>query len=44
MDERLPGWKLLRRKLNKREFEPKQPVSPNPVRLIQSDFTSALFG
>ena len=44
MDERLPAWKLLRSKLNKREFEPKQLISPKPVRLVQSDFTSALFG
>ena len=44
MDERLPGWKLLRRKLNKREFEPKLPTPPKPVRLIQSDFTATLFG
>ena len=44
MDERLPGWKLLRRKLNKREFAPKLPPPPKPVRLIQSDFTAALFG
>ena len=44
MDERLPGWKLLRRKLNKREFEPKLPPPPKPVRLVQSDFTATLFG
>ena len=44
MDERLPDWKLLRRKLNKREFEPKQPTSPKPVRLVQSDFTATMFG
>ena len=49
MDERLPGWKLLRRKLNKREFVPRQPAvpvsaPPKPVRLIQSDFTATLFG
>lgn len=44
MDERLPGWKLLRRKLNRREFIPKTPVSPKPARLIQSDFTATLFG
>ena len=41
-----PGvtWKLLRRKLNKREFEPKLPAPPKPVRLIQSEFTATLFG
>ena len=44
MDERLPGWQLLRRKLNKREFEPKQPTPSKPVRFIQSDFTATLFG
>ena len=44
MDERLPGWKLLRRKLNKREFEPKLPPPPKPARFIQSDFTATLFG
>ena len=44
MDKRLPGWKLRRRTLNKREFEPKLPPSPKSVRLVQSDFTSALFG
>ena len=44
MDERLPDWKLLRRKLNKREFEPKFPPPPKPVRLVQSDFTATLFG
>ena len=44
MDERLPGWKLLRRKLNKREFEPKLPPPPKPVRFVQSDFTATLFG
>ena len=44
MDERLPGWKLLRRKLNRREFEPTAPAPPKPVRLIQSDFTGTLFG
>ena len=44
MDERLPGWELLRRKLNKREFEPTTPVLPKPVRLVQSDFTATLFG
>ena len=46
MDERLPNWKLLRRKLNKREFEPTLPVtpmSPKPIRLVQSDFTATLF-
>ena len=43
MDERLPGWKLLRRKLNKREFEPKRPTPPKPMHLIQSDFTAILF-
>ncbi|MBQ0031358.1 MAG: DUF45 domain-containing protein [bacterium] len=37
-------WKLLRRKLNKREFEPKLPTPPKPARLIQSDFTATLFG
>ena len=44
MDERLPGWKLLRRKLNKREFEPNQLTPSKPVRLVQSDFTATLFG
>ena len=44
MDERLPVWKFLRRKLNKREFEPKLPPPPKPVRLVQSDFTATLFG
>ena len=44
MDERLPGWKFLRRKLNKREFEPTAPAPPKPVRLVQSDFTATLFG
>ena len=43
MDERLPGWKLLRRKLNKREFEPKLSPPPKPVRLVQFDFTATLF-
>lgn len=43
MDERLPDWKLLRRKLNKREFIPTTPAPPKPVRLIQSDFTASLF-
>jgi len=35
MDERLPGWRLLRRRLNKRDFEPSGPVaepaSPPPA-------------
>ena len=44
MDERLPGWKRLRRTLNKRDFVPKQPVPPKPVRLVQSDFAAVLFG
>ena len=44
MDERLPGWELLRRKLNKREFEPTTPAPPKSVRLVQSDFTATLFG
>lgn len=44
MDERLPGWKLLRRKLNKREFIPATPAPSKPMRLIQSDFAAALFG
>lgn len=38
MDERLPGWKILRRKLNKRDFEPIQAPPPKPVRLIQTFF------
>ena len=42
--KRLPAWKLLRRRLNKREFEPKLPAPPKPVRLIQSDFIATLFG
>ena len=44
MDGRLPDLKHLRRKLNKREFEPKLPTPPKPVRLVQSDFTATLFG
>ena len=44
MDGRLPGWKLLRRTLNKRDFVPRQPVPPQPARLVQSDFTALLFG
>ena len=43
MDERLPGWKLLRRTLNKRDFVPKRPVPPQPARLVQSDFMTTLF-
>jgi len=44
MDERLPGWQDLRRRLNKREFASPRP--PEPVRIVQSefDFTSAIPG
>ena len=47
MDERLPGWKLLRRKLNKRDFgekafdAPHRDLSPmRPVRFVQGDLFS----
>ncbi len=36
MDERLPGWQELRRRLNKREFA--SPHPPEPVRIVQSEF------
>lgn len=44
MDERLPGWQNLRRRLNKREFASPRP--PEPVRIVQSefDFSSAITG
>ncbi len=39
MDERLPGWQDLRRRLNKRQFAAPQP--PEPVRIVQSEFDFA---
>ena len=48
MDERLPGWQVLRRRLNRREWEPgapvAKPVAPQPVPkahrpvLVQAEF------
>ena len=47
MDERLPDWKTLRRKLNKRDFGEKASGIPHPelsparpVRLVQGDLFS----
>lgn len=37
MDERLPGWEELRRRLNKREFLVDK-VPPPPVHLVQAEF------
>lgn len=39
MDQRLPKWQSLRRRLNKREFESRQ--TPEPVRIVQSEFDFA---
>ncbi len=39
MDERLPGWQELRRRLNKRQFASPEP--PKPVRIVQSEFDFA---
>lgn len=40
MDERLPGWKVLRRRLNAHDYgepAPAAPVPPAPVRLVQGE-------
>ena len=40
MDERLPAWRELRRRLNRREFRappPTPPAPPTPARLVQAE-------
>lgn len=37
MDERLPGWRELRTRLNKREFLAHR-LPPRPIRLVQAEF------
>ena len=37
MDERLPGWRELRARLNKREFLAHR-LPPRPIRLVQAEF------
>ena len=37
MDERLPGWRELRTRLNRREFLARR-LPPRPIRLVQAEF------
>ena len=37
MDERLPGWQALRRRLNKRAWDEPRPASPEPPRAVPSE-------